>query len=119
MTHIPNTVREEIEKDFDAHFDQDTDPNDRVNGWLRRINGDGTVSIARPQDLKEWALRIAAISRDKGYARGVEDSAKMVGAMFSVLPSGGIHDFHEDEELISKENTIAAIRALIPNKDTV
>jgi hypothetical protein len=39
---------------FDAAFIQDKDPNDRVNGWLARDNGDGTLSIARPEDLKAF-----------------------------------------------------------------
>lgn len=62
------------EERFDARFEQDTDPNDSVNGWLRRINGDGTVSIALPQDVKDFIRHEIEQARGKAYMDGFDDA---------------------------------------------
>lgn len=52
---------------FDREFVQDKDPNDRVNGWLARDNGNGTVSIARPEDLKVFIAKEIEKTKKDGY----------------------------------------------------
>lgn len=56
------------EEEFEKEFYQDMDINDRVHGWLGRINPDGSRSIARPDDLKSFISKIESAAHERGLA---------------------------------------------------
>lgn len=45
---------EKWEERFDKNFEQDTDDNDKVSGWLRMKVGPMSVKIATPGDVKSF-----------------------------------------------------------------
>lgn len=56
--HHPTTHTSDWRERFENAFHQDKDLNDRVNGWLARNNGDGTVNFTPD----EWAKIIPLIT---------------------------------------------------------
>lgn len=67
-----NTMTNDWRERFDARFEQDNDPNDRVSGWLCRINGNGTVSIALPENVKSFIAAERALAAVEMHKRCVE-----------------------------------------------
>ncbi len=63
-------VASSLIKRFEERFERDTDPNDKVSGWLRRVNDDGSVSIARVEDITDWLTKelqalVGAVGKNK------------------------------------------------------
>ncbi len=77
----PPHTEEGWEKEFDKRFEQDTQPNDRVNGWLRVLWGNGTCSIALPSHVKDFIRSQISLAEQRGIDKVLEQISALIPHM--------------------------------------